>query len=193
MIMKRLLFFGCLIILISFIAGHGHATLIDNGGGLIYDTDLNITWYDYNSGRMTWSQAMSWARGLKVGGVDGWRLPQTLPINGHVYNRFGDGHNGDSDAGWNISAPGSAHPRSTVSTMAYLYYVELENKSPGGLANKGPFKNIDNAIYWSGTEDAPFPGNAYSFNFNDGFQGISPKTWRCYALAVHSGNIGATR
>ena len=56
------------------------------GNHLIYDSDLNITWYDYNSGTMTWTQAMSWVQTLRVtvNGVNitRWRLPHNLPVNG---------------------------------------------------------------------------------------------------------------
>src|SRR3972149_1606307 len=61
------------------------ATLIDRGGGLIYDSDQDLTWlqdanyamtsgYD-SDGRMTWVAAMAWASGLSYGGYDDWRLP----------------------------------------------------------------------------------------------------------------------
>jgi hypothetical protein len=78
-----------LIIVLSSIFGltlTAYATLWDRGGGLIYATDLNITWYDPISTPMTWGQAMTWAENLTVGGVKGWRLLQTLPVNGVGYN-----------------------------------------------------------------------------------------------------------
>lgn len=76
------------------LSGAAQAALIDRGGGLIYDTDLNITWladanyaktsgYDAD-GLMTWQEAMDWAANLSyydsVRGVsyDDWRLPTTL-------------------------------------------------------------------------------------------------------------------
>jgi len=71
-----------------------HAILIDRGGGLIYDTDLDITWLQdaglanitgsQTGGRMTWGNAVNWAENLSY--VDSvrnitwtdWRLPSTL-------------------------------------------------------------------------------------------------------------------
>ena len=54
------------------------AALVDRGGGLIYDQDLNITWladanYAKTSGYdpygfMNWSRAMTWAENLSYGG-----------------------------------------------------------------------------------------------------------------------------
>jgi hypothetical protein len=81
--MKKILTIAMILGLI----GTANATLIDNGGGLIYDTDLNITWYDNTytgtqGNGANWDQANAWATGLNVGGVTGWRLPQTLPVNG---------------------------------------------------------------------------------------------------------------
>lgn len=69
-----------------------NATLIDRGGGLIYDTDFNITWlqdanyantsgYDAG-GAMTWDEAMTWVSNLVYGGYDNWRLPTALNQDG---------------------------------------------------------------------------------------------------------------
>jgi hypothetical protein len=64
-----------------------HAELIDRGNGMIYDTDLNITWlqdaeYAFTSGYsptlgMTWSGSMTWVANLNYQGITGWRLPTT--------------------------------------------------------------------------------------------------------------------
>ena len=70
-----------------------HAQLVDRGGWLIYDTDLDVTWLaDANfaqtsgfdvDGRMNWADAKTWADGLSYfdaeRGVtwDDWRLPTT--------------------------------------------------------------------------------------------------------------------
>jgi hypothetical protein len=75
----------------SLISGAAQAALIDRGGGLIYDTDLNVTWlqdanyaqtsgYDAD-GAMTLDEATTWAANLSyfdsvrnVTYTD-WRLP----------------------------------------------------------------------------------------------------------------------
>ena len=65
------------------------AALIDRGGGLIYDEDLNITWLQdaYYAGdvEMEWQVAMNWAANLSyydtvrnVTYTD-WRLPKADP------------------------------------------------------------------------------------------------------------------
>ena len=109
----------------------GTQNFYDRGGGLIYDADLNITWYDYTytgpQGRTAanWYEAMTWAAGLTVAGLTGWRLPAT--VDGPWVN----GDDGTTTAGYNI----------TSSEMGHLYYVSLGNTSEGGLTNKGPFTN----------------------------------------------------
>ena len=51
-------------------AGRAQATLIDRGGGLIYDTDLNITWTQQAGDGVlrNWAGANAWATALVFGG-----------------------------------------------------------------------------------------------------------------------------
>ena len=43
------------------------AALVDNGGGLIYDDVLDITWAQPDTLRRTWDGANTWAAGLTLG------------------------------------------------------------------------------------------------------------------------------
>ncbi len=115
----------------------GNATLWDRGGGLIYDDVLDVTWlqdanhaktsgYD-DDGKMTWAEATAWADQLVYAGYDDWRLPRTGPVDGVAFNYSGPDYDGSRDAGYNVSAPGSAYPGSLGSEMAYLYYNTLGN------------------------------------------------------------------
>lgn len=45
--------------------------------------------------------------------------------------------------------------------------------------------------YWSGTEYAPNPNNAWNFNTNDGNQNNANKNNALYALAVRPGDVAA--
>ena len=142
----------CTVVLFT-LSGAVQAALVDRGGGLIYDTALNVTWLaDANyaktsgyhaNGQMTWDQATTWASNLsfydsvrKVTYTD-WRLPNTGPVNGvsMTPEPFPGGYvsswDGSTDVGHNISAPGSAFPGSKGSEMAYLFY--------NGLGNKGSY------------------------------------------------------
>lgn len=131
-------------------SGVAQAALIDRGGGLIYDSDLNVVWLQdanytlgsaYDSidgttdGRMRWVNAMAWAENLtfydSVRDVtyEDWRLPTIGPVNGTSLNVGNSSYDGSTDYGHNISAPGSAYPGSKGSEMAYLFYNGLGNKS----------------------------------------------------------------
>ena len=78
-----LLILSCLTSL--FFTGSAHAIFIDAGDGMVYDTELGVTWLkDANNaktsgfdsdGLMNWNDATAWAASLTVGGVSGWRLP----------------------------------------------------------------------------------------------------------------------
>ena len=72
--MKKILFIGIFLTVLGF-SILANAELQNNGNGLVYDTDLDITWYNPNVSAMNWDQAMAWAESLTVGGVTGWRLP----------------------------------------------------------------------------------------------------------------------
>src|ERR1051325_136730 len=71
-----------------------YGSLIDRGGGMIYDDVFNITWLaDGNyaktsgfddDGLMTWYQARDWASQLVYGGYDDWRLPSAWNRDGSV-------------------------------------------------------------------------------------------------------------
>lgn len=196
------------------ISGAAQAALIDRGGGLIYDSDLDVTWlqdanyaktsgYDAD-GPMTWSQAVTWAADLSyydsvrnVTYTD-WRLPTTTDIGepgAHYCNYSG------TDCGYNVD-PAS-------SEMAHLYFTELGNLSyyttkgvesgayTGGsnskstLDNVGPYTNFQSNCYWSGTENAQNPSYAWGFNTHAGNQYVSGKANSFYVLAVRPGDVAA--
>ena len=100
------------------LSGLAKTTLWDRRGGLIYDDVMKITWLqnancaktsDYSAippdvnGRMTWSQATTWAANLSyydsLRGVywDDWRLPKT------VDGLFVWGYNGTTTGAYNIT------------------------------------------------------------------------------------------
>jgi hypothetical protein len=183
-----------------------------------YDTVLDITWladanyartsgYD-SDGKMSWSDAMTWAENLVVGNVDTWRLPTLSPLDSVAFST-GFTYGGMSDVGYNISAPGTMYAGSTASELAYMYYVNLGNMarydisgvdtgcfvsaSDSCLDNAGPFTNIQaaNLSMWTDTSYPLDSTRAWSFRLGDGAQGHNPMSSERFAWAVASGDVAA--
>ncbi len=151
-----------------------NAALVDNGNGLIYDTDLDLTWYDAPPVPRTWGEAKDWAASLTLAGTakGSWRLP----------------------LGVGTASPGAKVFPGQGGEMWHLYFDELHNVVGYQSTQTVPFKNLwptDPRGYWTGTLIAP-SGAAWCFWPKDGrIDGIdtgAPKL----ALAVHSGNVGGT-
>jgi len=175
------------------------AALVERLDGLAYyDTEANLTWladanyamtsgYD-NDGRMDFDKANAWAVGLRVGGIDGWRLPSTVDVDndGGTYTSIFQG----VDYGYNITAH---------SEMSNMYYNVLGNSATydtdgtyqAGTFNTGPFINLISYYYWSSTEYAGNDdGGAWSFIMgNNGSQSDFYKLDDHNAWAVHSGDV----
>lgn len=176
----------CAVIFSLGLVSTAHATLEVRAGGMVYDTDLNITWlsnanagagstfddgFSNSDGAMTWASANAWAASLTVGGAIDWRLPTADPACGFNFN-------------------------CTNSEMGYLFYTELGGTAGSSiLSSVDPdlalFTNVQSGYYWSGTEYAPNPDGAWNFNFNNGGQGADGKGSNLFAWAVHSGDVGA--
>jgi len=187
--------------------GAAQATLINRGGGMIYDSAQNLTWLqDANAGagssfdnggsttdgRMTWDNATAWAASLTVGGLSGWRLP-TVTDTGTLGCNFS--YNG-TDCGYNVDTAGSE--------LATMWYDILGNKAYYDTSGTGPqtgwgltstsadgvtINNLQSFVYWSGTEYAPRTGLAWYFNTYNGYQGGHYKYYEVYAWAVRSGDV----
>lgn len=152
------------------VESNAQATLIDRGGGLLYDDVLKVTWLqdaNYANTQMNWYTATNWVSELvfhdSVRNVDwsGWRLARNNPINGSSFYPY-YAVDGSTDDGYNITSPNSE--------LAYMYYVNLGLKgyydignnpqlnygifndgSTVGQKNVGLVKNLQSSIYWSGT------------------------------------------
>ena len=110
--MKKTIFFLISMIVVIGLGITSRADLIlrgeDNiGHNLVYDTDLDITWYDYSHLAPEYEDAVNWADQLsvRVGTIEftDWRLPALLEVK-------------DSNSG-------SRHH----SEVEHLYLFELEN------------------------------------------------------------------
>lgn len=199
-------------LLLSLNAVTASATLFDRGNGLIYDSAQNITWMqDANyahtvdnavSGLMTWNAATVWAAGLVYQGYSDWRLPTTTDTGASGCDFAYSG----TDCGYNVAT--------NSSELAHLFFIDLNNQSyidTSGNARTGytftanasfsdaahgnatdSFTNLQSIVYWSGSEYAPFIGDAWGFSTDDGIQHEYSKVNSLYAWAVRSGDVAAS-
>ena len=188
--MKRIVAVLCALVLVTGWTMSAHAILIDRGGGLIYDSGLNITWLQdanfaktsgfHPTGDMSWNEANVYINFLNTNiffTYNDWRLPNILPINGISYdNNFSE--DGSTDNGFNITSPNSE--------LSYLYYVSLGNLAAQST-NAGPFINIEGAPYWSGNEYPVGSGVAWNFHFGAGLQNALGGIY--YPWAVRDGDV----
>ena len=164
------------------LSGTVNATLILRGSdtlgnNLIYDTDLDITWYDFSNPETFWQDQIDWATDLSIdfGGTifDDWRLPTTV--------------DDPSSNGFNI----------TTSEMGHLFYDELGGTAGSPISGSGDpdlglFVNLQDDVYWSGTDFATNFGEAWAFTFRTGNQStiIFNSTTKFVAMAVRDGDVG---
>jgi hypothetical protein len=182
------------------------ATVIESVGGKIHDAQNRENGEIYHSyhtlsaddfnpanGKMSWWGAQAWMgylNAIHYGGANDWRLPSTTYTGSAICNI---GYNG-TDCGYNVAAHSSE--------LAHLFFSELGNTSmyttagiykqdrtisDWGTTNTGPFENLRNFVYWSGTEFAPDPSAAWSFATYLGYQRYGAKNLQFYAWAVRAG------
>ncbi len=153
-------------------------------GQAYYDTESNLTWVadanlavnsaNTSSGLLTWADAMSWVSQLDIAGVTGWRLPTAS----------------QPDPGCSIQNNGaSSGYNCTGSEMGFLFYNSLGSTAQSP-ANTGPFSNIQSR-YWTSTDYAPNPVNAWDFDMSTGYQGFRDKRQYRYVWAVKTGDVAA--
>jgi hypothetical protein len=164
-----------------------NAALLSRLGGLAYYDDVaGLTWLaDANAAgtTMNWSDANTWAAGLDVAGVTGWRLPDTLQPDAscNAQNIYGQG------LGYGC----------TGSEMGNFFYnvlggIEGSSITDNHNSNYDLFDNIQSYHYWSATEYSPDTGNAWFLNFHGGYQTTNSKgATDTYAWAVYAGDVGA--
>jgi hypothetical protein len=198
-------------------SGVAQAALMDRGGGLLYDSVLNVTWLqDANfartsgvdaDGMMNWWVANDWVANLSfhdsVRHVDysDWRLAANAPVGADWNYDFS--YDGSTDRGYNIT--------SSASELSYMYYVNLGlkglhapsgafqldagvfgNGTTGGQANVGLVNNLQSSGYWYGTVYAPAPAlAAWGFATTGGGQGGNYQDSEFYVWPVRPGDVAA--
>lgn len=158
-----------------------HAALINNGGGLIYDDKLNITWAQPDVIR-TFGDANIWAAGLTLGGAAEWRLPY-----------IGVAAGAGPFTGTPVDCSTATELVCRDNELGYMFYQNLSGTQGQPILASGDpdlalFPTLQLFAYWSGTEFDS--SDAWAFAFGDQGsidQGISD----FYSWAVHAGNVGA--
>jgi len=167
--MKRIFMSAVMMVMLLGLSVQAHASLQNlgldrQGNSLIYDTDLDITWYDFTRSSTRWQNQVDWAGALSVefGGnvYDDWRLP----VTNHCYGYYCSG-----------------------SEMWHLYSTELGNQAGGPLTRTGEFRNLRPYQYWTGINYGSETNTAWEANLSNGHMDPANKSVSLYAIAVRDG------
>ena len=161
-------------ILLFFTSSNLFAALIDNGSGLIYDSDQDITWlsdanfamtsgYDID-GMMTHSEAKTWVGNLIYAGFSDWRLPSAGESPTSGYYKF------DSELG-------------------FLFYSIAGSSAQSSMENIEFFSNVANAGYWMNEKNSSNQSQAWLLHLENGLQASRWVKSNRYAWAVTDGNV----
>ena len=169
--------------LFAFTTLSANAALVDNGGGLIYDTVLDITWAQPDDEGRMWIDANNWASGLTLGGVSGWRLP-------YISVAAGAG----PFAGSPVDCITASEVACRDNELGYMFYQNLGGTQEQPILDSGDpdlalFPTLQSVNYWSGTEERD--GFAWEFGFDNGFQDAFGVSSGQGSWAVHSGDVSA--
>lgn len=186
------------------LSGAAQASLIDRGGGLIYDNVLNLTWLaDMNyartsghdaDGQMNWHAASLWANNLVYGGYDDWRLPTLNPDDTSCSHTFDAGGGfALQHFGYNCTGGEMSHLLvADLGNKAYESILDTSGDTAEQIANLALFSNVQSYSYWSGADYAPDTGSAWYFYTDVGRQDASiTKYFPMYATAVRAGDVTA--
>lgn len=143
---------------------------------------LEITWAQPDTSR-TWDDANTWAAGLTLGGVSGWRLPYISVAAG-----AGPLTGGPVDC---ITATEIA---CRDNELGYMFYHNLSGAQGQPILMSGDpdlalFPTLRNDFYLSGTEEESI--FVWDFLFLNGINQTRLKSGGDFSWAVHPGNVGA--
>jgi len=143
------------------------------GNRLIYDSVLDITWYDHTESSAGWTTQNNWAENLTVNfngtTFDDWRLT--------IVECSRDSKNNCSSIG--------------VIELEYLF-LELGNTLGSSLTNSGPFNNLYAGSYVTGTYCCVDPGPMRPAYYVYDFGGDGLDWWGYppgLGIAVRSGDV----
>jgi hypothetical protein len=124
--------------------------------------------FSISTGRMSWWGGLAFTNylnSINYAGSNQWRLPTSNAIEGYSGTA---GHE-----------------------LAQLFYTELGGAAGNNIPNTANFTNEQAFAYWSGTEYASNPNNAWNFFTNGGYRDNIIKLGKFYAWAVSPGQVSA--
>ena len=162
-----------------------------SGNQLIYDSTLDVTWYDYSNGNgvLSFEEQLNWVNSLTVqfngAHITDWRLPKS------TVGSWSYGYDGSTTAGLNIttSEMGSLYYSSLGKTGAYDTLGNDSSSETWLNENYLPFNNLQPGMYWSSTPDLRTADAHYYFYFYSGYQFSLDQQYGAYAIAVHDGDV----
>jgi hypothetical protein len=173
-------------------------TLVDGGLGVL-DSGTNLEWTANMNlgGLMSWAAANTWIATLNTSNYAGhndWRLPTLNPSDTSCSDNFNPG------GGFSQQYLGF---HCTGGELSNLFVTDLGNNArepvlnqagdtAEQIANLALFSNVQSYYYWSGTEYAPSPFDAWSFTTSYGIQSLDAKYNGLYAVAVRPGDVAAS-
>lgn len=194
------------------------ASLFDRGGGMIYDSDQNITWLaDANLFKTQLSGNTNLVNDIIAAnnGVihdtpnafDGYTGTYNLTdLDFHTYNgkmtwwgaqAWANSlvYGGFDDWRLPTTNPAELGYNNTGSEMGHLFYTDMgstADQSITNTANYNLFSNVQFYVYWSGPERTGDPKAAWDFFTTSGpINGFGYKGVQLYAWAVRSGDVAS--
>jgi hypothetical protein len=167
--------------------------VIADSGGVIHDTPSNFnpsgtytlsaSDFSTSSGSMDWWGAQGWVHYLDVtnyGGANQWALPTTV----------------DSSASIGYPNGAAGNPSQSSSQLAQLFYGGLGQVQGSHITTThntsyALFSNVQDTVWWSGTQSSVLPNSAWSLDTINGYQFAPFKTNFINALAVSPGQVSA--
>lgn len=128
-------------------------------------------------GTLNWHEAEAWVAHMRANsylGYADWRLPSTGQPDPTCSDYSNDGV--DNDMGHRCTGSEMGHLFNAPATDGLENPNNLDDAcNPNCFENSGPFLNVTNYWYWSGTESATHPTSAWFFRFSDALQSFVGK------------------
>lgn len=161
------------------------AGLVDRGGGLVYDTERDLTWLASPAllpGPMAWLDAASFASDFEYAGGSDWLMPDTPFFDAACAGSEGFGCV-DSDMGHLFHQRLGGQPGESV--------FDATGDTPEQLAAVALMPALVNGWFWSWQIADDGVGSAFAFHFGTGQQLIRDTALSGRVLLVHTGDLGA--